>query len=64
MHVSMPPPTQVYREYIAAGGLAAGKFVRADIEGVAAGAVNFLSREKARFGFFVAPTVRALDNNV
>lgn len=61
MHVSMPPPTQVYREYIAAGGLAAGKFVRADTNGIAAGAVDFLSREEAGFGFGVAPAMGAFD---
>lgn len=57
MHGSMPPPTPVYREYIAAGGLAAGKFVRADTNGVATGTVGFLSREEAGFGLGVAPTV-------
>lgn len=61
MHVSMPPPTPVYREYIAAGGLAAGKFVCADTNGVAAGAVGFLSREDAGFGLGVTPTVGTFD---
>ena len=54
-------PTPVYREYIAAGGLAAGKFVRADTNGVAAGAVGFLSREEAGFGLGVAPAMGAFN---
>ena len=45
----------MYRKYIAAGGLAAGKFVRADTNGIAAGSVDFLAREEAGFGFGVAP---------
>lgn len=53
----------MYRKYIAAGGLAAGKFVRADTNGIAAGAVDFLSREEGGFSFGVAPAVGAFDYN-
>ena len=51
----------MYREYIAAGGLAAGKFVRADTNGIAAGSVDFLSREEAGFGLGVAPAMGAFN---
>lgn len=61
MHGSMPPPTPVYRKYTAAGGLAAGKFVRADTNGVAAGAVGFPSREEAGFGLGAAPAMGAFN---
>lgn len=41
--------------------LAACQLVCADIDGVAAGAVDFLSRKEACFGLGVAPTVGAFD---
>ena len=45
----------------AVGTPAACQLVRADINGIAAGAVDFLSREEAGFGLRITPTVGAFD---
>ena len=51
----------VYREYRSTRELAAYQPVRADTNGIAAGAVGFPSREEAGFGLGVAPTMGAFD---
>ena len=56
------PPALVKHHVVAAVGTgAAAELVRADINGVAAGAVNLLARKKAGLGFRITPTVGAFD---
>ena len=57
------PPGLVEDHVVAAMGTgAAGHFVRADVDGIAAGAVDLLAGEKARLGFHVLPAARAFDD--
>ena len=56
------PPALVEHHVVAAVGTgAAAELVRADIDGVAAGAVDLLARKEAGLGLGVTPTIGAFD---
>lgn len=57
-------PLALIEDHIVAavGAGAAGQLIRADVDGVAAGTVDFLSRKEAGLGLGVAPTVGAFDD--